>query len=199
MKQWESKNRLKVLRSQGVQKHLFLLTLLIFTDVPNGSVSYKKTEPLLIHMSRSVSGIVLHCSDWARVAAHPEPFVVYIYTNRYRRTSVEWWCRVLSLPWCLWAAGGEAQPRVAQIYQDPFPEGQEAVTHTVQHMSHNLLSYTSIIVIIFFFSAIFHVSLLLKCRLDHNRFWYHVFVSKDTSLQDTKVVMKYLCCQSVNV
>lgn len=42
----------------------------------------------------------------------------------------------LPLPWGLWAAGGGARPRVARIYQDPFPEGQEAVTHTAQHISH---------------------------------------------------------------
>lgn len=37
------------------------------------------------------------------------------------------------LAWGLWAAGGEAQPQVVRLYQDPFPEGQEAVTHTAQH------------------------------------------------------------------
>ena len=39
------------------------------------------------------------------------------------------WC----LPWGLWAAGGEAQPQVVPLYQDPFPEGQEAVTHSTTH------------------------------------------------------------------
>lgn len=38
-------NRLKLSRSQGSQRNIgFLLTLLIFNDVPNGSVSYERTE-----------------------------------------------------------------------------------------------------------------------------------------------------------
>lgn len=40
---------------------------------------------------------------------------------------------VLSLPLGLWAAGGEAQPQDVRLYQDPFPEGQEAVTHSTTH------------------------------------------------------------------
>lgn len=38
-----------------------------------------------------------------------------------------------SLPLGLWAAGGEAQPQDVRLYQDPFPEGQEAVTHSTTH------------------------------------------------------------------
>lgn len=41
--------------------------------------------------------------------------------------------RVLSLPCVLWAAGGGEQPQVVQLSQDPFPEGQEAVTHSTTH------------------------------------------------------------------
>lgn len=40
---------------------------------------------------------------------------------------------MLLLPWGLWAADGEAQPQVVRLYQDPFPEGQEAVTHSTTH------------------------------------------------------------------
>lgn len=50
---------------------------------------------------------------------------------------------LLSLPWGLWAAGGEAQPQFVRSYQDPFPEGQEAVTHTAQNISHKRLIYRS--------------------------------------------------------
>lgn len=73
----------------------------------------------------------------AHVAAHSSLKVTVhirrVFRKNKTKTAVMMHVSMLSLPGGLWAVGGEAQHQVVQLYQDPFPEGQEAVTHSTTH------------------------------------------------------------------
>lgn len=76
-----------------------------------------------------------------------------------------------SLPWGLWAEGGEAQPRVLRLYQNRFPEGQEAVKHSTTHQPQPTdlkMIYT------WWFSCVLTVTEAgrAKHRLDHNKSFF---------------------------
>lgn len=72
-------------------------------------------------------GIVLH-SFTARV---PPDLAVCKHSGHLRSDRLE--VKMLFLPEGLWAAGDEARRRAVRSDQDPFPEGQEAVTHRATH------------------------------------------------------------------